>query len=52
MALILKLQFQKPGYPMMIKSIEIPIKFRDNPDIVNLVDNGYYYTRAEVRQVR
>jgi hypothetical protein len=49
MAITLKIMFQKPGYPIMMKAVEIPIKFTDNPDIMRLVESGYYYYHTEVK---
>jgi hypothetical protein len=49
MGLMLKVHFQKPGHPLMEKTVDIPVKFMENDEIRNLTNNGYYYLRTEVR---
>jgi len=48
MGLSLKIHFEKPG-TMLKETVDIPIKFTENPDIMNLVNRGYYYVKTDVR---
>jgi len=49
MGLMLKIHFQKPGYPLMKKTVDVPIKFRENEEISKLTDAGYYYVSTDAR---
>jgi len=49
MGLLLKIHFQKPGYPLSQQTVDVPVKFLENEEISKLVNGGYYYVSTDVR---